>query len=185
MLFRSTWKLSCPGALMNEWHDQYGNCCHTLTVPRPVTELSIRVSGLVRTRDTTGVVGFASAELPLELYLRETPYTLCSEPIRDYAARFRRKAGGDVIETLHEIMSAIAADVEYRPGETMCTRPEPKPWSRAAASARTTPIFSAPSAARLASQRAMSAATWPRAKVMHSMPRAMPGPTPMSTISAG
>ncbi|MGB6907345.1 MAG: transglutaminase family protein [Methyloceanibacter sp.] len=113
-----TWKLSCPGALMNEWHDQYGNCCHTLTVPRPVTELSIKVSGLVRTRDTTGVVGLAPAELPLQLYLRETPHTLCSESIRDYAARFRRKPGGDVIETLHEIMSAIAADVEYRPGET-------------------------------------------------------------------
>jgi len=113
-----TWKLTCPGALMNEWYDQYGNCCHTLTIAHPVEKLSIRVSGLVRTRDTNGVVGFASAELPLGLYLRHTPYTACSKPIRDYAARFSAAADRDVIAALHEIMSAIADDVEYSPGDT-------------------------------------------------------------------
>lgn len=113
-----TWKLTCPGAVTHEWHDQYGNCCHTLTVARPVTELAIKVSGLVRTRDTNGVVGLAPAELPLELYLRETSYTVCSAPIRNYASRFRSKANGDTIEVLHEIMIAIADDVEYSPGDT-------------------------------------------------------------------
>jgi hypothetical protein len=67
------WKITCPGAVLNEWHDQYGNCCHTLTVAEPVTELEIRVSGLVRTRDTGGVVGVGQRELPLGIYLRETP----------------------------------------------------------------------------------------------------------------
>ena len=52
------------------------------SVAQPVTELAIKVSGLVRTRDTNGVVGLTPAELPLGLYLRETPYTVCSEPIR-------------------------------------------------------------------------------------------------------
>ena len=85
---------------------------------QPVTELAIRVSGLVRTRDTHGVVGLAPAELPLGLYLRETSYTVCSEPIRAYAARFRSKANRDRIEALHEIMLAIADDVEYSKGET-------------------------------------------------------------------
>ena len=54
-----SWKVSCPGAVTHQWYDQYGNCCHTLTVAQPVTELAIKVSGLVRTRDTNGVVGIA------------------------------------------------------------------------------------------------------------------------------
>jgi transglutaminase-like putative cysteine protease len=113
-----TWRLTCPGAVTHEWRDQYGNCCHTLTVAQPASELAIKVSGLVRTRDTNGVVGAAPAELPLALYLRETPYTVCSEPIRDFAARFQAKAGRDRIEALHEIMMAIAAEVTYSRGET-------------------------------------------------------------------
>jgi transglutaminase-like putative cysteine protease len=113
-----SWKVSCPGAVTHQWYDQYGNCCHTLTVAQPVTELIIKVSGLVRTRDTNGVVGHAPAELPLGLYLRETPYTLCSAPIPSYASRFRAKVKGDLIAGLHEIMLAIPDDVTYTKGET-------------------------------------------------------------------
>jgi transglutaminase-like putative cysteine protease len=112
------WKLSCPGALTEAWTDQYGNLCHTLTVAQPVTELKIKVSGLVRTRETNGVVGFAPSELPSGLYLRETPYTVSSAPIRAYAARFKAKAEQDPIQALHDIMLAIGEDVEYRTGET-------------------------------------------------------------------
>jgi transglutaminase-like putative cysteine protease len=112
------WKLTCPGATLTEWHDQYGNCCHTLTVAEPVTELEIRVSGLVRTRDTAGVVGVGQRELPLGIYLRETPYTICSQSIQDYAERFRPKLAHDTVETLHAIMLGIAEDVPYSKGET-------------------------------------------------------------------
>jgi transglutaminase-like putative cysteine protease len=112
------WKVSCPGSVTHQWYDQYGNCCHTLTVAQPVTELAIKVSGVVRTRDTNGVVGLAPVELPLGLYLRETSYTVCSAPIRDYASRFRAKASRDRIEALHGIMLAIADDVAYTRGET-------------------------------------------------------------------
>lgn len=112
------WRLTCPGAAMHEWRDQYGNSCHTLTVAQPVSELAIKVSGLVRTRDTNGVVGLAPAELPLGLYLRETAYTACSPSIRDFASRFRSKADADLIATLHDIMMAIADDVQYSKGDT-------------------------------------------------------------------
>jgi transglutaminase-like putative cysteine protease len=113
-----TWKVTCPDALMNEWYDQYGNCCHTLTIAHPMEELSIRVSGLVRTRDTNGVVGTAPSELPLGLYLRETPYTVVAPSIADFAAPFAARLGHDRIEALHEIMLAIAEQVAYSPGET-------------------------------------------------------------------
>jgi len=113
-----SWKVSTPGAVIHQWYDQYGNCCHTLTVAQPVTELAIRVSGVVRTRDTNGVVGIAPSELPLGLYLRETSYTVCSPTIRNYAARFRESAESNRVEALHEIMLAIADDVAYTKGET-------------------------------------------------------------------
>jgi transglutaminase-like putative cysteine protease len=113
-----SWKLACPGAVTTPWQDQYGNLCHTLTVAQPVDELEIKVCGLVRTRDTSGLVGLAQAELPSAIYLRETPYTVASPSIRDFAARFEPKLKRDTIETLHEIMMAIADAVEYRKGET-------------------------------------------------------------------
>ncbi|MGV1014278.1 MAG: transglutaminase family protein [Methyloceanibacter sp.] len=112
------WMLSCPGAINTPWRDQYGNYCHTLTVAKPVSELEIKVSGLVRTRDTSGVVGIAPMELPLGLYLRETPYTVMSESIRDFAARFEAKLKADAVDALHEIMLAIADEVAYVPGDT-------------------------------------------------------------------
>ncbi len=113
-----SWKLSCPGAVTHEWYDQYGNCCHTLTVAQPVSEVFIKVSGLVRTRDTNGVVGHAQHELPAGLYLRETSYTVGTASIQDFARRFRAKVASDTIEALHEIMMAIADEVAYSKGET-------------------------------------------------------------------
>src|SRR5688572_13951655 len=113
-----SWKLSCPGAATTPWQDQYGNLCHTLTVTQPVEALEIKVCGLVRTRDTSGVVGTAPSELPPGLYLRETPYTVVSPSIADFAAPFAAKLKQDAIETLHQIMLAIAKAVAYRRGET-------------------------------------------------------------------
>jgi transglutaminase-like putative cysteine protease len=113
-----SWRVTTPGAVLHQWYDQYGNCCHTLTVTQPVTELAIKVSGLVRTRDTNSVVGMTPSELPVGLYLRETPYTVCSPTIRDYAAKFSASIERSLIEGLHEIMLAIADDVAYTKGET-------------------------------------------------------------------
>jgi len=113
-----SWALTCPGASAAVWYDQYGNVCHTLTVVKPVDHLEIRVSGLVRTRDTSGVVGVASPELPLMLYLRETPATVATDAVRDFAGRFEGARDRDRIEVLHDIMLGIADAVSYKPGET-------------------------------------------------------------------
>lgn len=112
------WRLSCPGATTTPWQDQYGNYCHTLTIAEPVDHLEIKVHGLVRTRDTNGIVGLAPSELPAGIYLRETPYTVPSGPINDFAARFHPLLARDTIETVHQIVLGIADAVEYRKGET-------------------------------------------------------------------
>ncbi|MEG6508680.1 transglutaminase family protein [Methyloligella sp. 2.7D] len=113
-----TWNLSTPGASTFEWSDQYGNRCHTLTVNKPVSALKVKVSGLVRTRNTDGIVGLAPSELPTELYLRETMYTLCSPAICDFAEPFRKQAESNLIDALHAIMLKIADTVTYSPGDT-------------------------------------------------------------------
>ncbi len=112
------WKIFCPGAAIIPWQDQHGNLCHTLTIAQPLRELEINVGGVVRTRETNGVVGTAPIELPRAVYLRETPYTVISSVIRDFAEPFAAKLRRDAIETLHEIMLAIADAVAYSPGET-------------------------------------------------------------------
>jgi transglutaminase-like putative cysteine protease len=113
-----SWALTCPGATMTPWQDQYGNACHTLTVPNTVDHLGIKVCGLVRTRDTSGVVGTASSELPSMLYLRETPYTAVTGSIRSFAESFAPHLEEDLIKTLHEVMLGIADKVDYSPGDT-------------------------------------------------------------------
>ncbi|MFD0988302.1 transglutaminase family protein [Methyloligella solikamskensis] len=113
-----SWKLTVPGASTQEWTDQYGNLCHTLTVNKPITSLEIRVSGLVRTRNTDGIVGLSQSELPPGLYLRETEYTACTPSLKKYAEAFRAAVEKDPIEGLHKIMLQIADDVSYSPGET-------------------------------------------------------------------
>lgn len=113
-----SWKLTVPGAMTQEWTDQYGNLCHTLTVNQPTTSLEIKVAGLVRTRNTDGIVGLSQSELPPGLYLRETEYTACTPVLQDYADSFRSAVERDTIEGLHKIMLQIAEDVAYSPGET-------------------------------------------------------------------
>jgi transglutaminase-like putative cysteine protease len=113
-----SWSLTCPGATTMPWHDQYGNLCHALTVSQPVEALEVKVAGLVRTRDTNGVVGRGTSELPRSIYLRETPYTQATPSIRDFALRFETMRKRDAIEMLHALMLAIAEEVTYAKGET-------------------------------------------------------------------
>ncbi len=104
---------------MNEWHDQYGNCCHTLTIAHPVEELldqGQRPRAHARYQRGGGLrLGRAAAwplPSPHALYrLLETDSRL-RRPVQ------RNAVDRDVIAALHEIMSAIADDVEYSPGDT-------------------------------------------------------------------
>nr|WP_083240500.1 transglutaminase N-terminal domain-containing protein [Methyloceanibacter methanicus] len=153
------WALICPGATTTAWQDQYGNACHTLTVTKHVDRLDIRVSGLVRTRDTSGVVGVATPELPIMLYLRETPATVASDSIRDLAAACRGTAERDRIEVLHDIMLGIATPWSTGRARPMSIPPAPRRWSRAAACARTMRTSSARPPGRSTSRPVMSAAT--------------------------
>ena len=112
------WQISAPGALA-AWTDMFGNRCHTLSVERPGPALEIRVAGTVLTRDTAGVQPPAPADaLPEAVYLRNTRYTRPDPGIAAFAGPWRAACAADRLAGLHEMMTAIHAEVAYVEGAT-------------------------------------------------------------------
>ena len=109
------WKLTCPGATPTPGT--------TSTAMLPYLndgagdQLEIKVSGLVRTRDSNGVIGVGQTELPSAFIFVKRLIPL--RPVdQGLAARFRPKLDRDAPSTAHEIMLGIAEDVPYSKGET-------------------------------------------------------------------
>jgi transglutaminase-like putative cysteine protease len=62
-------------ARLREGRDGYGNVTHMLYVDKPVTRLSIAVTGRVLTEDRAGVVQGLPQDLPPQVFCRATPLT--------------------------------------------------------------------------------------------------------------
>ena len=101
--------------------DAFGNLIHTLSTDKPVTGLTLNVTGEVRTADTGGVVAGAIERLPDAVYLRETPLTLADDAIRALAARVAAEAGSDPLQRLHALNTAIHAEMAFVTGSTEVT----------------------------------------------------------------
>jgi len=86
--------------------DHFGNVVHTFTADDPTQGFTLQVGGEVETSDTSGVVRQVSEPLPDACYLRETLLTEADEAIRAFAER-HRDAGGNVLSSLHRLMTAI------------------------------------------------------------------------------
>lgn len=101
--------------------DAFGNQVHTLSVDRPVSGLTLSVTGEVRTSETGGVVAGAVERLPPPVYLRETALTLADGPLRELAERVAATAGPDALERLHALNGAIHAEMAFEAGTTDVT----------------------------------------------------------------
>jgi transglutaminase-like putative cysteine protease len=112
-----TWRIDAPGRL-HEWTDAFGNACHTLVLERPASTLEIVASGRVETTDTSGITPPDEDSLAPEVYLRATPLTEATAPVRDFAERLRGDMEANRIAGLHGLMNAVGAAVAYRVGET-------------------------------------------------------------------
>ncbi len=113
------WRLICPDAETSQWHDPYGNVCHTLRTLKPVEHLTITVKGVVRTRETNGVTGYdLYIGLPDQLFLRETRLTASSTAIRKFAASWRDAVRHDPLGGMHALMAGIRGNVAYERGST-------------------------------------------------------------------
>ncbi len=117
-----SWRIEGPERL-RPWTDGYGNTVHVASESAAHDTLTIRVSGIVTTRDTAGVLPLDDG-LPPDMFLRETELTAVSAAIADFAKPFaaRRKAEGD-IAALHAMMAAQADAVAFESGHTTVSTP--------------------------------------------------------------
>ena len=92
---------------LDPFEDAFGNLAHSFTVDGPVEKMVIRVEGEVETQDTHGVVRGSTERFPASLYLRETPLTKPDAAIETFAEAAAKKAGGDPLKTMHELVANI------------------------------------------------------------------------------
>jgi len=112
-----SWHLDVPGNLW-PWTDGFDNIVHMCVQDRSHTEIAVTVTGQVNTVDTNGVLAKSDGLSPL-IFLRDTPFTHVSDPIRTLAAPFKKmREDADILTILHGLMNAIADAVDYRPGQT-------------------------------------------------------------------
>jgi transglutaminase-like putative cysteine protease len=93
--------------------DAFGNVTHAFFTTRPVSHLTISVSGEVETTDTHGVLSGAPERLPPEAFLRETPLTRPDDALRAFAAAAAGPADADPLTRLHDLLNAIYHDVTF------------------------------------------------------------------------
>ena len=102
------WKLETPGQMMRT-QDGYGNILHVLTLDKPVSEITILVSGSVRTSTSTDEPSdFTGTPLSPLLFLRPTALTRADAELAAVAETYRRSA--NTLPGLRE----LAAEVRQR-----------------------------------------------------------------------
>lgn len=111
-----SWETSVEGAKMEfGYDDHFGNRVNLVSVDGDQTSIRIVASGEIETEDKAGVYGVHQAYAPLWLYLRETPLTKMTKPIRNLA---KAMSGDTDLAKMHALMGKINEIVEYRHGET-------------------------------------------------------------------
>ena len=110
------WEIKVVGAL-NPTEDAYGNSTHTLVIDSPHKEISIVAIGEIE----TGLEAIPQHQnLPLPIYLRDTPLTNSNEEMRTFAAQFKTDVYGQ-IDALESMMHRLLQRVNYLTGATQVT----------------------------------------------------------------
>ena len=110
------WEIKVVGAL-NPTEDAYGNSTHTLVIDSPHKEISIVAIGEIE----TGLEAIPQHQnLPLPIYLRDTPLTNSNEEMRTFAAQFKTDVYGQ-IDALESMMHKLLQRVNYLTGATQVT----------------------------------------------------------------
>jgi transglutaminase-like putative cysteine protease len=92
--------------------DWYGNIIHSLSVPGPVSEITLRVAGEIETTDTAGVIRGGVERFPELFYLRETALTRPDAAIHEFAeltaGRFTNP-----LDQVHALMNAVPERLRF------------------------------------------------------------------------
>lgn len=110
------WETSVEGAKMEfGYDDHFGNRVNLVSVDGEQSAIKITAIGEIETEDRAGVYGAHQSYTPLWLYLRDTPLTKTTKPIRNLA---KSMTGDTDLAKMHALMGVIHETVEYRQGET-------------------------------------------------------------------
>lgn len=111
------WQVDVSGGVKGGgFRDGAGDWVQGWTVPGPVSEVVVTVSGQVETTDLAGVLRGHREKLPPEVWLRKTPATRCDAALAEMAETVLPEAGG--LDLAHALAGAVAEAIAYAPGTT-------------------------------------------------------------------
>ena len=106
------WRIDVePDCRLKATEDHYGNLTHTLTIPGPIADARVLISGELATFDVAGIVRGAAERLPCEIFLRDTPATSIDSALRAFAED-STVAATDRLGKLHALMTAVHETIE-------------------------------------------------------------------------
>jgi transglutaminase-like putative cysteine protease len=98
--------------------DALGNITHTFFTTKPLSHLTITVSGEVETTDTHGLLTGVIEPLPADVFLRETPLTTMDDAMRAFAEDLAGMPGRDRLTVLHDLLGALHGNVTFDTAST-------------------------------------------------------------------
>lgn len=107
-------------ARLKTGRDGFGNETAMLYVDGPIDHISLSVTGEVLTDDRAGVVTGAAEPLPSLLFTRTTRLTRADAAIAAFARDLGE--GGDPLERLHRLNSALHETIRFDPGSHAADR---------------------------------------------------------------
>lgn len=111
-----SWQLSTKGVKEQvRFTDQFVNETLLVSIEGEPRMIVLEAKGEVETHDTAGIIGKHRGFAPLWLFEQETPLTAVGEGIRNLTNGLSERSQ---LGKLHELMTAIRAKVQYRPGAT-------------------------------------------------------------------
>ncbi|MEM9710274.1 MAG: transglutaminase family protein [Pseudomonadota bacterium] len=114
-----SWEIETEGALRGAaFRDGAGDWIETASVPGPVSEIAVSVTGVVETRDLNGVLRGHRERMPSLSYLRETRATAADSALRELAHDAVTGSEPGALDGAHALAKSVAAAIDYTPGQT-------------------------------------------------------------------
>ena len=134
------WSVDVVGGVKGAaFRDGAGDRIEGWSLRGPADEVRVVVEGQVETTDLTGVLRGHRESVSPEVYLRATTATQPDAGLLALAASAWRRADG--LDTAHRLAAKRWRTLSpTAPARPMNTRPRPRRWRRAKASARTMPM---------------------------------------------
>ncbi len=111
-----SWEVTVSGGVKGgSFRDGAGDWVQGWTVQGPVSEIVVRVQGIIETTDTSGVLRGHRELVPPGAYLRESMPTRVDTALTELAMG---ASGGDLLGLAHALSAAVADAIAYRPGVT-------------------------------------------------------------------